>query len=145
MSGLIITTFLGAIVSLGCGGSSTSPTEVQLGQVFELRAGASATLQDGLKVTFDGVRSDSRCPMDALCVWAGDAVVAVRLSHAAGSPAERELHTAERSGSETSYLAPTWSSWWRSRRTRDWIDKFARTTTSRLSPSQRRNHHDIAC
>ena len=113
MSGLIITTFLGAIVStllgaivsLGCGASSTSPTEVQLGQVFELRAGASATLQDGLRVTFDGVRSDSRCPMDALCVWAGDAVVAVRLSHAAGSPAERELHTAERSGSETSYLA----------------------------------------
>jgi len=105
MSGLTIATLLGAIVSLGCGGPSTSPTEIRLGQVFELRAGASATLQDGLKVTFAGVRSDSRCPMDALCVWAGDAVVTLRLSHAAGNPAERELHTAERSGSEASYLA----------------------------------------
>jgi hypothetical protein len=71
---------------------------------FKLRAGTSAILRDGLKVAFDGVRSDSRCPMDVMCVWAGDAVVTVRLSQPAGGQVERELHTDSR-GSEASYLA----------------------------------------
>lgn len=99
-----IAALVAASLSVGCGDSPTAPNQVSPGQAFDLRVGTSATLQDGLKVTFDGVRSDSRCPMDVLCVWAGDAVVAVRLSSAAGSPAERELHT-EHGGSEASYLA----------------------------------------
>jgi hypothetical protein len=61
-------------------------------------------LRDGLKVTFDGVRSDSRCPMDALCVWAGDAVVAVSVSQKGAIPAERALHT-DPTGSEAQYLS----------------------------------------
>src|SRR5262249_58597749 len=66
---------------------------IPLGQSFDLRPGTSATLQDGLVVDFDAVRSDSRCPMDALCIWAGEGIVAVRLSATGASPAERELHT----------------------------------------------------
>jgi hypothetical protein len=101
---LTATAFLCASVSLGCAGHATQPSQVPLGQSFELRPGSSATLRDGLKVTFDGVRSDSRCPMDVRCVWAGDAIITVRLSQPAGSQVERELHT-DTSGSEASYLA----------------------------------------
>lgn len=39
-----------------------------LGQPFDLRPGASAAVEGGLKVTFERVPSDSRCPMDALCI-----------------------------------------------------------------------------
>ena len=50
-------------------------------------------MSDGLKVSFDAVRSDSRCPMDVYCVWAGDAVIVVRLSQTGTGEIERELHT----------------------------------------------------
>jgi len=95
---------LGTIVGAACASSPTRPSGLPLGQPFEMRAGASATLDGGLAITFDGVRSDSRCPIDAFCVWAGDAVVAVSLSQPLGNRVERELHT-DPSGSETSYAA----------------------------------------
>ena len=99
-----ITLCLCASVHPGCAGHPTQPGELPLGQSFELRVGTSAILRDGLKVTFDGVQSDSRCPMDALCVWAGDAVITVSLSQPPGVRAERVLHT-QPTGSEASYLA----------------------------------------
>jgi hypothetical protein len=83
---------LGCVVLLGCAGP-TQPTPIVLGQAFDLRPRTSATLADGLQIRFDGVRSDSRCPMDAICVWAGDAVVAVSITPGSGAGAERELHT----------------------------------------------------
>jgi hypothetical protein len=91
-------------VSAGCAGNLTRPTPLALGESFELHAGASAILQGGLTIAFNRVESDSRCPMDALCVWAGDATVTVSLSKAAESRVQRELHTDPRA-SETSYLA----------------------------------------
>ena len=91
------------LAALGCTGNPTQPDGVPLGRPFELRAGSSALLDDGLRMRFDSVRSDSRCPMDALCVWVGDAVVALSLSQS-GDQAELELHT-ERGQSETSYAA----------------------------------------
>src|SRR3972149_5104971 len=96
-----ITLFLCTSVSLGCADHPTQPSQLPLSQSFELRPWTSATLRDGLKVTFDGVRSDSRCPMDSLCVWAGDAIITVWLSQPVGIQAERELHT-QPSGSEAS-------------------------------------------
>lgn len=99
-----VTAFLCASLGLGCAGHPIQPSQLPLGQPFELRPGASAILQDGLKVTFDEVSADSRCPMGVLCVWAGDAIVRVRLAPPVGSHVERELHT-QLDGSETSYLA----------------------------------------
>lgn len=98
-----ITAFL-ASVSLGCAGHPTQPSQLPPGQPFELRPGASAILRDGLKVAFDSVSADSRCPMDVMCVWAGDAVVRVRLAPPVGSHVDRELHT-QPDRSEASYLA----------------------------------------
>lgn len=89
-TGLILgASSLFASMCLGCAGSPTQPS--RFGQPIELRRGTSAILPEGLKVAFDDVRSDSRCPMDAICVWAGDATVAVSLSQVSNGRAEREL------------------------------------------------------
>ena len=95
---------LSAAVSVGCARNPNQPGEIPLRQSVELRAGSSATLEGGLTIAFDRVTSDSRCPMNAFCVWAGDAIVAVSLSQGPGGPAARELHTDARA-SEASYLA----------------------------------------
>ena len=53
-------------------------TEPRLGDEFQLRVGEHATLSDvGLWVAFLGVDGDSRCPLQVMCVWAGDAAVLV--------------------------------------------------------------------
>jgi hypothetical protein len=93
-----------AALAAGCGRHPSQPDPFSLGQSFELRAGSSAIVEGGLTIAFSGVKSDSRCPMDALCVWAGDAIVTVSLSQSGVDPAERELHTAS-TGSEASYRA----------------------------------------
>jgi hypothetical protein len=91
-----------SLLSAGCAGNATQPSQTPLGQPFELRSGASALLDGGLTVTFDRVASDSRCPMDALCIWAGDAIVSLSIAGAGGS-VRRELHT-NAAESEASYL-----------------------------------------
>jgi hypothetical protein len=40
---------------------------------------------NGLTVTFVGVKEDSRCPENARCVWAGNAVVELRIQGGADS------------------------------------------------------------
>lgn len=51
-----------------------SPADVQL------KVGESATLDRGaLTVTLLAVTEDSRCPKDVLCVWSGQAVVALHV------------------------------------------------------------------
>lgn len=49
------------------------------------------------------VRGDSRCPIDAICVWAGDAEVVVALALGTGPSSEHVLHwnTGAGSGSAT--------------------------------------------
>jgi hypothetical protein len=77
----------------GCGGSPAAPGEVPYGQRFDLRAGQRTTVgDDGLAVTFQTVKSDSRCPLDAVCIDIGDAVIAVVLEHG-GRAETRDLHT----------------------------------------------------
>jgi hypothetical protein len=95
---------ISALLCAGCAGNPTQPG--RFGEPFELRAGASATLDGGLAIIFDRVVSDSRCPINAICVTAGDAVVAVTISQGAAGSGRRELHTDAR-GSEASYLAYT--------------------------------------
>src|SRR5688500_20001089 len=56
-----------------CNGSPTEPDRVRTGRPFDLRVGDSALTTDDLRVRFDAVRSDSRCPIDAICVRAGEA------------------------------------------------------------------------
>jgi hypothetical protein len=60
---------------------------------FTLAPGDVAAIEDtGLRVQFVSVTSDSRCPADAICVWAGDAVAAVRIFDDGGRR-DADLHT----------------------------------------------------
>jgi hypothetical protein len=90
-----------AIVVASCGRGPTSPGTVA-GTPFELKTGATAMLPDGTRLTFGGVLSDSRCPIDAICISAGDAAISVSFVSRDGTDAVRELHT-QRSGSQISY------------------------------------------
>jgi hypothetical protein len=57
-----------------------SPTEVALNEEFELGLGQSVRVAGHSTVlTFERVREDSRCPVDVTCVWAGNAVVVLRV------------------------------------------------------------------
>ncbi len=71
------------LLSLGAGScdSGTGPSlKVALGEPFELRVGEAAAVDDErLTVAFAGVANDSRCPIDAICIVAGDASVRLRL------------------------------------------------------------------
>ena len=60
-----------ALIVAACNGRLTSPT---VPATFTLKPGQTATTQ-GVAVTFRQVLSDSRCPINALCVWAGEATV----------------------------------------------------------------------
>ena len=84
----------------GCAGP-TQPDRVPKGEPFALRVGESALTTDDIRITFDTVRSDSRCPMDAICVRAGEAVMAVTLSRDGEMPVGRELDTTPARSSTT--------------------------------------------
>lgn len=77
----IVTTML-ALGLLGCSGSTAPEVDEPLQSI--LNAPQELTLAWGdekpvggsvLKVSFAQVLEDSRCPIDVVCVWAGNAVV----------------------------------------------------------------------
>ncbi len=75
-------------------GTPSGPT-VPLNQQFVLGPGEAAAVQNSsLRVRFDGVMGDSRCPADALCVLGGDAVVRITVLSGSSSRAY-DLHTGD--------------------------------------------------
>jgi len=67
-------------------------TEPELGRPFDMKPDDVMTL-DGLRVTFEGVENDSRCPAGETCIWAGDAAAAFTFEKAPAAPTHRTLHT----------------------------------------------------
>src|SRR5262245_55090307 len=68
--------------------------QAELAQTFTLAPGQVARIgRDGPYLGFRRVSSDSRCPMDVICVWAGDGVVAVEVGLSATRWIQGELHT----------------------------------------------------
>ena len=96
---------IATLAAAGCFNGPTGPDAVA-GKPFDLKAGAVSTLPDGSRLRFERVQSDSRCPMDAMCVWAGDATIAVTLNPPKGSTESREMHT-QPTGSQISYAGYT--------------------------------------
>ena len=130
------------IISLLCAGCAGTPTQPgQLGQPFELRAGTSATLEEGLAVIFDRVDSDSRCAIDAVCVSAGDAVIAVTISQGAAGSGRRELHTEPRDPKRR--ISPTRSSSSSFSRTHKRAAREVPRSTWRRSPSRDDNRGTV--
>ena len=81
------------VSTVACSGSPTQPDRVPTGRPFDLRVGDSALTTDDVRIRFDTVRSDSRCPMDAFCVRAGEAVIALTIGRTGEVPVGRELDT----------------------------------------------------
>ena len=93
-----------AIMTVAC----WSPTEpdVVVGTPFNVKVGSTATLDDGLRIRFDSVRADSRCPLDAQCIRAGEAIIAVSMVTSNGEPDSREMRT-DAAGSRITYAEHT--------------------------------------
>ena len=91
------------LFSAACSGNSLQPGQTPLDQPFDLRAGSSAVVQGGLRVAFERVPADSRCPLDALCLRGGDATIAITVSQEGRNAAARELRTDPVTASITSY------------------------------------------
>jgi len=73
----------------------TPPAPIETAKTFSLRVGESAQARAGiLRVGFEGVTADSRCPKGEHCVWAGDATARIWLQRGSGPAETRDLHTA---------------------------------------------------
>jgi hypothetical protein len=89
-----------AIVALAGCWRPTAPDAVA-GKPFDLKVGAIVKLPGGPLFKFDGVNADSRCPLDAQCVRAGEAILSVSLI-TNGSLEIREMRT-DSTGSRITY------------------------------------------
>ena len=72
------------MLAMSCDSNVAGPTRrAAIGQSFELRVGETATLEEeGLTIGFTGVTNDSRCPIDVVCIRAGDATLRLTLRRA---------------------------------------------------------------
>ena len=73
--------------------ASAQDAALNPGTVPSLHVGETFRYDSGLKITFLAVKNDSRCPINAQCIWAGDAEVVLRVK--AGNQAARKvvIHT----------------------------------------------------
>lgn len=79
MKSLLLMALLLAACDTSMEPSRTPTVHANLNVPFTLAAGQSAVLDDeDLSVTFVRVLNDSRCPLDATCIQAGDATMSVR-------------------------------------------------------------------
>jgi hypothetical protein len=49
----------------------------------------------GITLRFDGVSGDSRCPVDAICIQGGDALVRIAVIPTRGGSQDYALHTGD--------------------------------------------------
>jgi|GEM_PF-1050457 hypothetical protein len=87
----ILSTVAAAAAAIGL--MTATPTSAQQAPASASASGMQAVLApggylrfpDGMKLTFAGVLEDSRCPMDALCTWQGQAVLELELETPTGA------------------------------------------------------------
>ena len=81
---------LGCLIGVaGCAANPMARVPVKIGEEFSLALGESVGIdQSGVSVGFKAVVEDSRCPMNARCIWEGNARIAILVSaFPAGRPA----------------------------------------------------------
>jgi hypothetical protein len=92
------------LAATACDESPTGPT-VTIDQQFTLAPGETASIEGGdIRLRFERVTVDSRCPADAVCIQGGDAIVRVQAS-GDDRPAALELHTGDSSRASVTYGA----------------------------------------
>ncbi|HEX6133420.1 MAG TPA: hypothetical protein VFZ24_05640 [Longimicrobiales bacterium] len=70
-----------------------APRHVAAGDTVVLRVGESAVVDNVVRLLFRSVESDSRCPINVQCVWAGDAQIRLDAAAAESAWQPLELHT----------------------------------------------------
>jgi hypothetical protein len=60
--------------------------------LLQIKYGNKAIVDNKLEITFNGEIVDSRCPMDVVCVWAGDGGIVLHLKKAS-EQTTTSLHT----------------------------------------------------
>ena len=71
-------------------------------KTLEVKAAEVVTI-DELRITFEGVSEDSRCPTGVQCVWAGDAAATFTLEKPPAAAQQHTLHTSGRYERQTNY------------------------------------------
>jgi len=91
------------LAATACDESSPTGPTVSLDARFTLAPGDTASIQGrGVKLRFESVTGDSRCPGDAVCITGGDAIVKVTGSGDGGT-LSLELHTGDSSRASVTY------------------------------------------
>ncbi|MEV6429060.1 hypothetical protein [Nocardia sp. NPDC051463] len=93
--GLLAVVFL---ATTGCREQDVPPDvpTAELGAEFTLAPGNTMRVDDDrVRVSFDKVSQDSRCPKDVDCVWEGDATVIATVT-VGSTPSRQELHSNRR-------------------------------------------------
>jgi hypothetical protein len=87
--------FVERTVVTPCAGQAPAPVA---GDTLRAPAGRAVDAGNGTRVTLVRVVDDSRCPMNALCIWEGSASVVLRFERAGAAAADTTLHTNARMG-----------------------------------------------
>jgi hypothetical protein len=86
-----------AVLAVAACSSQTTTTEpvvyslAQAADSVQIRVGETISVE-GTRIQFESVVSDSRCPMDVVCVWEGDAAVQISAQQGADTQL-MQLHT----------------------------------------------------
>jgi len=96
-AGRITLNALAMVAGLGLFSVACAPVETAVvaepGQAFALPLGQTAAVKGtDVRLTFKDVRTDSRCPIDVQCVWAGEAKIGLVIS-GGGTPEETTVLT----------------------------------------------------
>ncbi|MCQ8127790.1 hypothetical protein [Methylomonas rivi] len=79
------------------GAASAQASKVSLDTEFSLRVGQTVTIEDeGLVIKFKAVLEDSRCPVNAVCVWAGNGKAELEVIEIAGQNKTVLLNTEDK-------------------------------------------------
>ena len=82
----VFTVILCLFLAPACDEKNPAGPTVRIGEQFVLAPGESASIAGTrVRLRFERVANDSRCPIDAICVQAGDAVVVIELTDDNGS------------------------------------------------------------
>lgn len=99
----VATLLLCLLAATACDDTSPTGPSVTLDQRFTLAPGETASVGDSaMRLRFERVSGDSRCPADAVCIQGGDAIVHVEAS-GVGDATSLELHTGDSSRASAAY------------------------------------------